>query len=295
MPFYSPDRSLPQPYRHVPGGPGELVPAPYEYARRFDGVDDEIWVPVGQNAMIAGADYSIAVMARLNPLWEAAGNGTLVMAQLTSGGTNATYISVNATTFGSTPSTNTGGGAVNGVTPILSSWGWFIIVVTKTAGTSTARFHMYKPGHPSANAAGWIHENGDTSSGNIVAHGGGTIRFGSWLFSQHYQYDLALCGEWLGAMSDGQVEELTANRATADWYFHSMANPTGLWEFNQTNPFINGYDPVDQTGGGANATSITGTEVIGAGPYPWTYMSAPDQPFPTINRPDLNQQPLVPA
>lgn len=126
---------------------------------------------------------------------------------------------------------------------------WHIIAWTKAAGTVQGRVHMYTFG------GSWAHEAaaalGSTPT-NPATIASGHVSFGEAIDVDDLDGRIALAGTWAAVLTDLQIEALTTNLRTSDWYNHAVS-PTGLWQFNRA---VNTDDLVDLT---ANAQTATGT------------------------------------
>jgi hypothetical protein len=142
------------------------------------------------------------------------------------------------------------GGLRTSTTTVLVSDGWVIIVVSKPAGTSTCRAHIYKGGV-------WTHE--DMSGGTIASQSGtpAEVQFGYFLFG-YDTLEIAAAGHWDSDLTDAQVEEYISWERATQWRGAAAA-----WDFDQASV----ADPVlDATGGSADQTEVQGSTVITDGP-----------------------------
>lgn len=134
------------------------------------------------------------------------------------------------------------------VMTLLAADGWCLMAVSKTAGTTTARFHKYVF---STNT--WTHEDATTTIADPT-----TPASNCWLGSQgastYWNGDIEIIGTWNVAMTDAQTESLAFNLAS--WY--APAAPKGLWPLYQQ---ATSQKVLDISGNGANESSITGTAV----------------------------------
>lgn len=122
---------------------------------------------------------------------------------------------------------------------------WLMVAVTKPAGTSVPRMHVYR-----YSTGTWAHEDGDAPVGNVstVVQ---TVAFGAWEQTQDpWDGQIAAVAMWDAALTDQQLDGLTAR--LADWL---TSGAVAVWPL--------GTDPVvDATGGGADQTGSSGTTVI---------------------------------
>lgn len=139
---------------------------------------------------------------------------------------------------------------VNGAFAIDLSWQ--ICAITKANGVAVPRMHRLPLG------GAWTHGNGSDPSGNAGTIAGGHISLGQSVdVASDFVGLLALAGVWDVQLDDGDIEDLAANLATADWLNHASA-PIGLWQLNQAST---AEDVLDLTGGGADQVGLTGTSV----------------------------------
>lgn len=141
-------------------------------------------------------------------------------------------------------------------TTLTVSDGWAFVAVTKSSGTTTPRFHIYK-----YRTNTWAHEAGSASQ--VSASPGGSSAIGSNVGSQYWNGDVAAAGVWAAELTDAQVEPMAYSLAA--WW---AVQPNGLWVLDQS---ATSQKVVDLTGNGANESGITGTAVsTGAVPV-WSY------------------------
>jgi len=142
-------------------------------------------------------------------------------------------------------------------TVTLSNGVWYLLALTKANGSAAVRAHLYN-----YDAATWSHTDygtvNDSSAGPITEYRVGWIDSADRLDGK-----LAAVGLWGSVLSDGQIEGLTA--ALSAW---KALSPAALWGFSQASVAT----PVpDLTGGGANQTDISGTNVSADEPAGWSY------------------------
>jgi len=122
---------------------------------------------------------------------------------------------------------------------------WLMVAVTKTAGTSVPRMHVYR-----YSTGTWVHEDGDAPVGDVstVVQ---TVAFGAWEQTQDpWDGQIAAVAMWDAALTEQQLDGLTAR--LADWL---TSGAVAVWPL--------GTDPVvDATGGGADQTGGSGTTVV---------------------------------
>lgn len=242
--------------RHVSSG---IALSIGEGVRRFNGSSDYIKTALG-NAGVTGA-VTIAVIERaVGTLY----HQTRTAMQVASGyGLNwnaerkpALYnSSVNVATAGLTSE---------------EADGWTLWVVTKAAGTTTPRFYKRRLAEGSgsfADASG-TQENVPGSPSAVYLGRRATA-------VQYFNGDLAAVGIWGKALSDAEVEALGNVVALDEWL---ATSPTALWLFDEA---AVGIEADDETGGGANQTERSGTEVRGEAP-PIPYEAGAAGPGPLV-------------
>lgn len=134
---------------------------------------------------------------------------------------------------------------------VTAAEGWCLLGLTKTTGSTDARFHKYVY---STNS--WTHSNTNQGTMNnwSTAGAGGKLTLGAVAGVDYFDGDIALAAFWDGTvLTDAQVE-LCAYSLPA---LLSLA-PSAAWILDQSS--TSAKIP-DITGGGANETSITGTSV----------------------------------
>ncbi len=146
-------------------------------------------------------------------------------------------------------------------TTLVSNWA--IIGITKTAGASAFRTHIYN-----YTAATWTHAA--ISGQGTLGNGSGTvdsILFGSFDGGQFLNANVAAAGFWTGtALSDANFEASTGFQTSlANWF---NLTPSVLWRFNQASVAT----PVtDLMSSGADQTAIIGTTVSAEDPPGFSY------------------------
>jgi hypothetical protein len=150
----------------------------------------------------------------------------------------------------------------------LMSWTngvWYLTGITKPSGTAPVRGHQIDLTTPGT----WSHTNfgnlNDASNGPIASFEVGNLGGGDKLDGK-----LAAVGLWNSVLTDNQIESLTAR--LSDWL---ALSPVALWAFNQTDVAT---AVTDLTGGGANQSSINGTNVSADEPPGWSYALNTPQP-----------------
>ncbi len=201
----------------------------------FDGTDDSIQVSLG-GCNLSG-DLTIAVLAKRG----ANGVAHALVVNHDSGAAaraGLEYRSVNTLTY------SIGGTGAFSTTTVQVADGWTLMVLTKTTGTTTPRYHILKQG------AAWVHENADKTLGNPTTQAGGTVRFGEWAGIDDLNGLIAVAGEWTVALTDLQCEEL-ANEG--GWAGNTGGSPVGLWRFTTA--------PIVDLVGTATESARTGTVI----------------------------------
>lgn len=133
---------------------------------------------------------------------------------------------------------------------------WALVVVRKPAGSSVARFSLYD-----FTAETWTHTAGTVSIADWPTAAGGGIRF-RWQSFDHYDGLVAIRAGWnsipwsTDATGDAALEAAGLEVSAANWLAES---PDMLQLFNQAAV----TDLVeDETGGGADEVSRSGTAVV---------------------------------
>lgn len=134
---------------------------------------------------------------------------------------------------------------------------WYLFGVSKAAGSSVVRTHVYD-----YTATTWTHTNwtslSDSAAGPVTE-----LRAGYFGATDILNGKLAAMAIFGSVLSDGAVQALNAS-------FPSWLAASPLWavKFDQSSVAT----PVtDQTGGGGNQTSISGTTVSTDEPAGWSY------------------------
>lgn len=132
---------------------------------------------------------------------------------------------------------------------------WSLLVARKATGTATPRFSLYN-----FTTDTWVHANASGARPNWSATGG-LIRF-NWQGGDNFVGRIAVRAGWnslpwaASTAGDSALESAGLEVSAANWL---AASPSAFWLFNQaavTTPVA------DETGGGADQTSRTGTTVI---------------------------------
>jgi hypothetical protein len=132
---------------------------------------------------------------------------------------------------------------------VTTTDGWCLVAGGKASGTATPRMHKYVY---SSNT--WTHQNAGGTLGNPSSVSGGVLAFGTWENDlDDYDGDLAVAAIFDRNLTDVEVEQLA--HTLQGWY---AAGPVGMWIFDQS---AIGQTVIDNTGNGANQSSITGTAV----------------------------------
>lgn len=134
---------------------------------------------------------------------------------------------------------------------------WYISAVTWPAGGAQAeRFHHINQQSP----AGWTHSNGNVNNGGNRAGPGTSGRWHIGYFgdgSASASVDIALVAAWVGnQLVDAQIEELSVNNKTSDWWNNSDGHPDLLIECTSLTPTDIGANPstYDNTPAGITLT-----------------------------------------
>lgn len=144
---------------------------------------------------------------------------------------------------------------------------WLLIVVTKTTGTTTPRFHVYD-----YNTTSWTHNDGSATvgDGNVIPTTGINIgRFPSG--TEFWNGDIAACAlyrTWVP--NDAAVEAVGFQTSASNWASSaSNADRKAVWLINQASTTT---QVIDVSGGGAiESTDAVGSVVSGPAGYTETY------------------------
>lgn len=123
---------------------------------------------------------------------------------------------------------------------------WYLVVVTKTTGTTTPLYYVYD--YP---AGVWrlVAGNGSTTSANssvpVTQASIGTTAGGT---TTGLDGDFAVGAVWDAVLTQSQIESLSKNLSYANW--SGYVKPRGFWRVGPASVY-------DETGGGANETSRT--------------------------------------
>lgn len=149
-----------------------------------------------------------------------------------------------------------GGTETGNVDGITVAGNWFLIIVTKGAGTSTPRIHTYN-----YDADTWAHD--DASS--TIADSGTTADNLELGYSAAFGYAshlggskrMAVVGAWdINIGNDATIEGLGLETALTNWV---NSAPVGLWPLDQE---VTGIQVMDITGGNANQSLTANTNVV---------------------------------
>lgn len=145
---------------------------------------------------------------------------------------------------------------------------WWVIAMTKAAGSVVPRFHFKNL----TTGAAAVHETEFSAGaiGDFPSCSGGYLKIGNYDLTpgtpgsaeEDYTGDIGVVGWWDQALSDAQVDELYANKRTSDWAKNSAGVPSSLTE-------LTAATPVDLTGIVTWVT--TGAALSGPDPTGWTF------------------------
>jgi hypothetical protein len=228
---------------------------------RFSAANDEVRFDLPAAVDLTGAfTFAILVMPRVTGVWQA------LIGHHNSGGTVALGTERSA---GNRLEVDSGSGATSrtSTTTITTTNKWWLLAVTKAAGTATPRAHLKNITDGSA----WVHEAMSGTMGNPSSASGGTIRVGEWADSDDLDGNVAVIGAWAAALADsgaGSVEDLAANLKTSDWTTHSTL-PKYVHELTSNTSIP------DLMGNGATLNVVNGTTIdTGNDPPGWTFDGA---------------------
>lgn len=219
----------------------------------FDGVDDDIHESIGANNY--RLDVTIAVIAKFAAGRDGAWNA--LTTALSSGAAPQGH-GLDKTNANKIGFLNDGGTGTFSTTTTTSSDNWCLHVATKTAGNTTPKYHRYKFDTTTwvtaeSFSANQANPTAPGASGGIEI-GGDTHGAGDWCSAR-----IAVVAYWNSVLSDANILTLISTFTRANWL---SLTPTGLWD--ATDQFA-----TDQTGNGANRTSITGTTSSADDPTGW--------------------------
>jgi hypothetical protein len=137
-------------------------------------------------------------------------------------------------------------------TSTYTSSRWYLFGVSRPGGAAqTVRFHI----KDLTNNTVWVHENGGTKDDPAALSGGGTLSIGGGDGTK----DIGLAAVWKSNLSDANYESMTSLAAI------SALNPNGYWILDQASTST---AVTDETGGGANESSLVGTTVNSSATIP---------------------------
>jgi hypothetical protein len=218
----------------------------------FDRVDDERRCAIGGSSL-TGALSLVAVVKRISEHSAAPSEEYFtIMANHSSGGLSVLGLEFASGDFvvpaGSLYFESGGGtGADSGTSTVLPSDGWVIVGVSRAAGTTTPRFHIYRSLDQT-----WTHVDGAGTTPNPTAQA--TIRFGGRQDGARLGALLAVAAQYDAALSDAQFETLNGGYR----WSYGVLGPTALWEFNL--PSVE--TPLNDMMGTADEIEGVGTTVV---------------------------------
>lgn len=219
--------------------------------REFDGTDDELQTATG--ALDALTYGTLAVLVERLSI----DSTHTVVAPHTSGGTG-NGLRTEWTQFNDIALRDSAGGTSN-----VGSQGtaniWRLLVWRKDTGDVTPRVSIYD-----YDTASWQHSNGHATLDDGGAPGvDGTIRFGIGQFGGRGHYRIAAAAYWSNEVhwsADSTGDSAIVSSGLKDAYQSWLdESPDGAWKFDQDSVST---AVVDDTGNGADETSLTGTTVI---------------------------------
>lgn len=205
--------------------------------RRFDGSDDTITLALG--SLVAFGPGTVAAIVKrasdtTNDFLFAAGSVVGQSYEFYVWNDDSISLDING---------NAGFSALT----LLAANDWALIAATKATGSVAVRFHKYV-----FSTTTWTHTDGNAlangSAPATAAYMGSTRAAGG-----PWHGDIAVGGVWNVALSDVQLEGLTA--AITAW---EDLNPIALWLLDQTVT----TDPVLDRIGNADETALVGTTVV---------------------------------
>lgn len=144
---------------------------------------------------------------------------------------------------------------------VASTTTHYLVVVRKGDGVLTPRFSLYD-----FVAATWTHAAGSLAIGNGPVAGVSGVTGFDWGGAELADADFYVRAAWANevqwsadAAGDAAIEAAGLHTSYSNWVTATSGTNTALWRFDQAST----TDPVnDQTGNGANQTSIVGTTVV---------------------------------
>lgn len=219
--------------------------------REWDDLDDELQTATGA---LDGLTYgTLAVLVKRLSI----GTTDTIVAPHTSGGTGS-GLRTEWTEFDDIALRDSAGGTSN-----VGSQGtanvWRLLVWRKATGSVTPRVSIYN-----YSTASWQHSPGHAALADGEAPGlSGTIRFGIGQFGGRLHARIAAGAYWSNlvkwsadAAGDAAIAAAGLETAYQNWIDNT---PSGAWKFNQA---ATTTAVVDDTGNGADETSLTGTTVV---------------------------------
>lgn len=137
--------------------------------------------------------------------------------------------------------------------PAATPTGWALFVATKAAGTNKPLFYIYD-----FTLEEWIADGiaGESTMSDGPSEAPSNIQLGVWEGPGSEQFDGQMAADaiWKRVLSKAEVHELVTLGNVEAW---EALNPDARWRFDEASP-------VDKTGGGADATSVSNTELVEA-------------------------------
>lgn len=146
--------------------------------------------------------------------------------------------------------------------PAYTANDWLWVVVTKATGSATPRWHIKDV----TTSGAWSHTNGGGNVGNVGTGATEIILGGQFTggASTTFRGEIAVAAAWQSELSDGSVEA-ACTLAAADLL---AASPGWMIRLNQASTATS---VTDDTGGGGNQASISGTAVGASDPPGFNY------------------------
>jgi hypothetical protein len=144
------------------------------------------------------------------------------------------------------------GGASSATITLLVSDGWCLIGAGKATGSVAARIHKYV-----YTTDTWLHADTGALADSGVPATSAAIGAASSTGNVPWNGDIAAVGIWNVVLTDANVESLAHNVTLNNW--NQVDGLKGFWTLDQPDVTLT---VTDQTGGGANQTSVTGTTIV---------------------------------
>lgn len=210
-----------------------MSPAP----RLFDGTDDKITLTLGATGFVFGPG-TVAMLIRRN-------NTGVSQRPFMQGSAGATRLGIR---INSSDDLQLQCQSQLQVGPIkVDATGWWLIAITKAAGTVLPRYHTFQFA-----TLAWAHADAGATVADNTAPTAAAV-LGANNTTEFWNGDIELFALWNAALTDQQIEVLAYS--FRGWLLPGLKTLNPLWQ-SDTGQKVN-----DLTGGGAIESAITGTAV----------------------------------